>query len=77
MSGIEERMIQAIAEVIEEHTYGDRYGGGDRCSCCHQYVRYAGMDNLTAHEDSCPIPLLHELRTKLMEGNLPPTENVV
>jgi len=68
MSTIEERLIQALAEVIDEHTYRERHGSGDRCSCCHQHIAYLGMANLSAHEDSCVIPLLDDLRKKLMEG---------
>ena len=61
MSTIEERLIQAISEIIDENTYSPRYGDA-KCSCCHQSVDYY------AHEDSCSIPLMKSLRDKLMEG---------
>ena len=64
MATIEERLIQALSEIIDENTYSPRYGDS-KCSCCHQRVDYYGAG---AHEDSCSIPLLGSLRWKLMEG---------
>ena len=61
MSTTEERIIQAINEIIDENTYTPRYGD-TKCGCCHQNVTYG------CHEDSCVIPLMESLRNKLMEG---------
>ena len=58
---IEERLIQAISEIIDENTYSPRYGD-TKCGCCHQNVDYG------RHEDSCAIPLMESLRDKLIEG---------
>ena len=58
---IEERLIQALGEIIDENTYSPRYGDA-KCSCCHQDITFG------RHEDSCSIPLLGSLRWKLMEG---------